>query len=236
MTGAACLCALAALRADAGYVTMAVPVESLPVVESMVLEPVKVGWQDDDALEVISRAAERAGAIALGPGLGRGDERKHLVRALLERLDVPAIVDADALFGLEPVERQAPTVLTPHAGELARLLDTDSVWVGAHRLEAARTAAERFGAIVLLKGPDTIVAAPGTGVIVSDVGPASLATAGTGDVLTGVIAAFLSKGLEPQLAAAAGALAHGTAATLVRHAAGLVASDLLDALPAALED
>jgi hydroxyethylthiazole kinase-like uncharacterized protein yjeF len=235
MSGAACLTAMAALRADAGYVTLAVPAESLQVVEATVLEPVKVPWEDANALDVISSAAERARAVALGPGLGRGDTRRELVRALLERLEVPVVVDADALFGLEPVERAAPTVLTPHAGELARLLDTDSEWVGAHRLEAARTAAEHFGAVVLLKGPDTIVAAPGTGVIVSDVGPASLATAGTGDVLTGVIVAFLAKGLEPQLAAAAGALAHGTAATLVQHSAGLVASDLLDTLPSALE-
>ena len=235
MTGAACLTARAALRADAGYVTLAVPAESLQVVESIVLEPVKVPWEEGNALDVISTAAERARALALGPGLGRGDARRTLVRELLERLELPAVVDADALFELEPVERRAPTVLTPHTGELARLLGTDSKWVDAHRLEAARSAAERFGVVVLLKGPDTIVAAPGTGVVVSDAGPGSLATAGTGDVLTGVIAAFLAKGLEPQSAAAAGAFAHGTAAALVPHRAGLIASDVLDALPSALE-
>jgi hydroxyethylthiazole kinase-like uncharacterized protein yjeF len=235
MTGAVCLTAMAALRADAGYVTIAVPAASLQVVETKVLEPVKLPWEDENAFEVISSAAERARAVALGPGLGRGEHRKQLVRELLERLDLPMVVDADALFGLEPFQRSAPTVLTPHAGELARLLGTDSEWVGAHRLEAAQTAAERFEAVVLLKGPDSIVAGPGSGVIVSDAGGASLATAGTGDVLTGVIAAFLAKGLEPQLAAAAGAFAHGTAGTLVSHATGLVASDLLDALPAALE-
>src|SRR4030095_10134553 len=114
---------------------------------------------------------------------------------------------------------------------LARLLDTDSEWVDAHRLEAAMTAAERFGSVVLLKGSDTIVAAPGRGVVVSDAGPPSLATAGTGDVLTGVVAAFLGKGLEPQPRAAAAALAHGIAATMVEHQTGLVASDLLETLP-----
>jgi NAD(P)H-hydrate epimerase len=235
MSGAASLSALAALRADAGYVTLAVPAESLRVVETLALEPVKLGWSDDDAAETIAAAAERAGAVAIGPGLGRSDARRQLVRDLLVRLAVPAVVDADALFGLEPVERDAPTVLTPHAGELARLLDTDSEWVDAHRLEAAMTAAERFGSVVLLKGSDTIVAAPGRGVVVSDAGPPSLATAGTGDVLTGVVAAFLAKGLEPQLAAAAAALAHGIAATMVEHQTGLVASDLLETLPAALE-
>ena len=236
MTGAVCLTALAALRADAGYVTLAVPAQSLPVVEGLALEPVKIGWDDEDALETIAAAAERAGAVALGPGLGRSDARRALVRALLERLELPVVVDADALFGLEPVERDSPTVLTPHAGELARLLETDSAWVGEHRLEAARTAAERFAAVVLLKGADTIVVSPGSGAIVCDLGRASLATAGTGDVLTGVVAAFLAKGLEPQVAAAAGAVAHQLAAARSPQQAGLVASDLLGLLPAALTD
>lgn len=236
MTGAASLTALAAFRADAGYVTLAVPAESLPVVETLALEPVKIGWQDETAVETILAAAERMGAAALGPGLGRGEGRRGLVCELLERLDIPVVVDADALFDLEPVDRSAPTVLTPHAGELARLLGTESAWVDAHRLEAAQQCAERFGAVVVLKGPDTIVAAPGQGAIVSDFGPPSLATAGTGDVLTGVVAAFLSKGVEPQCAAAAAAVAHGRAAELAPHRAGLVASDLLATLSVALED
>ncbi|MBM2824057.1 MAG: Multifunctional fusion protein [Thermoleophilia bacterium] len=235
MTGAACLSAMAALRADAGYVTLAIPEEALPAAEVLALEPVKIGWSDVDAAETIARAAERATALAIGPGLGRSGERRALVRELLERLPIPAIVDADALFGLEPLTRIAPTVLTPHAGELARLLDTDSDWVDAHRLAAAQQAADRLGFVVVLKGADTIVAAPGEGVIVCDLGPPSLATAGTGDVLTGVIGAFLAKGLEPQLAAAAGAVAHARAAELVPHRAGLLASDLLGFLPAALD-
>ena len=236
MTGAACLTAMAALRADAGYVTIAVPEEALPAAEALTLEPLKVGWRDADAAETIARAAERATALAIGPGLGRDDGRRALVRELLERLAIPAVVDADALFGLEPLERDAPTVLTPHAGELARLLDTDSDWVGAHRLAAAQQGADRFGAIVLLKGADTIVAAPGGGAIVCDLGPPALATAGTGDVLTGVVAAFLAKELEPQLAAAAAAVAHARAAELAPYRAGLVASDLLGTLPLALSE
>jgi hydroxyethylthiazole kinase-like uncharacterized protein yjeF len=235
MSGAAALTARAALRADAGYVTLAVPTASLPVVETLALEPVKVGWEDGTALWTIVDASERAGALALGPGLGRGEGRRALVRELLEHIDLPAVVDADALHELEPVARSAPLVLTPHAGELAQLLDTDSHWVGAHRLEAARRGAGHFGAVLLLKGPDTIVAAPERGVVVSDFGPPALATAGTGDVLTGVVAAFLAKGIEPQLAAAAAAVAHGRAAQLVPHTSGLIASDLLDTLPAALD-
>jgi ADP-dependent NAD(P)H-hydrate dehydratase / NAD(P)H-hydrate epimerase len=235
MSGAAVLAARAAFRADAGYVLLAVPDESLPVVETLALEPVKVGWAEANSFDTIAGLAERAGALALGPGLGRGPGRRELVRDLLERVDLPAVVDADALFELEPVKRDAPTVLTPHAGELARLLGTESAWVDAHRLAAARKAAERYGAVVLLKGPDTIIASPDGGVVVSDHGSAALATAGTGDVLTGIVASFLAKGLEPVEAAAAGAVAHGRAAALAPHRAGLVASDLLDAIPAALE-
>ena len=144
MTGAVCLSGLAALRADAGYVTLAVPEETLPVIEGLALEPVKVGWSEDDAVEVVLRAAERARAVAIGPGLGRGDARRALVRELLQRLDVPVVVDADGLFELEPVERSAPLVLTPHAGELARLLDTDSE---LGRRASARGRADRRGAL-----------------------------------------------------------------------------------------
>jgi NAD(P)H-hydrate epimerase len=235
MSGAACLTGLAALRADAGYVTLAVPAESLAVLEGLALEPVKLGWRDEHAVETIASAAERARALALGPGLGRGEARRELVRQLLERIDLPAVVDADALFDLSPLERGAPTVLTPHAGEVARLLGTDAEWVGAHRLDAARTAADRFGAVVLLKGADTIVAAPGAGAIVCDLGPPSLATAGTGDVLSGIVASFLAKGLAAQEAAAAAAVAHQLAAARLPHRAGLVASDLLGSLPPVLD-
>lgn len=235
MTGAACLTALAVLRADAGFVTLAVPQESLAAAEVLALEPVKLAWSDEDALETISAAAERATALALGPGLGRGPQRRALVRALLEQIDLPAVVDADALFELEPVARTAPTVLTPHAGELGQLLGRDSEQIGAHRLASTREAAERFRAVVLLKGADTIVASPDGTAIVCDLAPPSLATAGTGDVLTGIIGAFLAKGAEPSTAAAAAAVAHALAAFAVPHRAGLVASDLLAAIPVALD-
>jgi ADP-dependent NAD(P)H-hydrate dehydratase / NAD(P)H-hydrate epimerase len=182
----------------------------------------------------VRAAAAKAGALALGPGLGRGEEAGALVRSLLEELELPAVVDADALYGLRPVERRAPTVLTPHAGELARLLGRDAAWVSAHRLEAAVRAAEDFGAVVLLKGADTLVAAPGQGLVVRRNDAPGLATAGTGDVLTGAIAAFLAKGLAPDLAAAAGATAHGLAAALAPRQEGMVASDVASRLPEAL--
>jgi NAD(P)H-hydrate epimerase len=233
MTSAACLSAMAAMRADAGYVTLAVPRDALPAAEALALEPVKLPWDEADAVDAIAEAAAKAGALALGPGLGRGAGRRELVRDLLARIDLPAVVDADALFELEPVGRTAATVLTPHSGELARLLGTDSEWVDGHRLAAAGDAAARFGAVVLLKGADTIVASPDGRILVSDHGPPSLATAGTGDVLTGVLAAFLSKGVEPVTAAAAAAVAHGLAGQMVEPQTGLVAGDLLETLPRA---
>jgi ADP-dependent NAD(P)H-hydrate dehydratase / NAD(P)H-hydrate epimerase len=234
MTGAVCLAAEAALRADAGYVTVAAPHDVLPIVESRLLEPVKVGFGGDDAVDTILGVENRADAIALGPGLGREPHVVALVRSLLERSQLPAVVDADALFGLVPFERQAPTVLTPHAGELARLIGEPSAEVNAHRLVAVQRAAEKYRAIVLLKGADSIVVGPGGDPIVCDHAPPSLATAGSGDVLTGVIAAFLAKGIDPVTAAATGAVAHGIAASLAPAQPGLIASDVVDALPRAL--
>jgi NAD(P)H-hydrate epimerase len=235
MAGAAVLAATAALRADAGYVTLLVPRASLAAVEALALEPVKHAFDWETAAATVRQVAARAGALAIGPGLGRSPEAHALVREALSTVDIATVVDADALFGLERVERAGPTVLTPHAGELARLLGRDTPWVEAHRLDAARTAAAGFDAVVLLKGPDTIVAAPDGTVTVCDLGIPALATAGTGDVLTGVVAAFLAKGLPPVRAAAAGAIVHALAARAAPHQAGLVASDLVPAVPAVLE-
>ena len=225
LTGAACLAAEAALRADAGYVAVAVPPTSLAVVETKLLEPVKRTWAEVD------EAAERAGAVAIGPGLGRTSEAKELVSRLLRELEQPVVLDADALDGLEPGDWRPPVVLTPHAGELGRLLGEESSWVDAHRLEAARRASERFGCVCLLKGADTIVAAPDAPVLVCAGHAPALATAGTGDVLTGVLAAYLAKGLDPRLATAAAATATAEAARRVPIATGTIASDVVAALP-----
>jgi hydroxyethylthiazole kinase-like uncharacterized protein yjeF len=229
MTGAACLAAEAAFRADAGYVAVCVPEASLPVVEARLLEPVKLSWSR------VGEVAEKAGAAVIGPGMGRSAEARALVRALLDELDVPVVLDADALDELEPFERGGPTVLTPHAGELGRLLGEPADQISAHRLDAVTRAAERFRCTVLLKGADTLIAAPGAGVLVVDDGPPALATAGTGDVLAGILAAFLAKGIEPPLAAAAAAMLQARAAAR-GHAVGLVAGDVVAQLPGALAD
>lgn len=226
LTGAVCLTAEAAFRADAGYVAVTAPQESLPVIESRLLEAVK------RPLEEVWDAVERAGALAIGPGLGR--ESAELVRRLLKETELPAVIDADGLYELEPFERAAPTVLTPHSGELGRLLGEEAAWVDAHRLEALHRGMERFGCVVLLKGEGTLVGAPGAGALVCGGFP-SLATAGTGDVLTGVVAAFLAKGMDARLAAAAASTAHTHAAVQAPFRSGLVASDLLSALPRVLD-
>jgi NAD(P)H-hydrate epimerase len=249
LTGAPCLAAEAAMRAGAGYVFVAFPSSIGPVVELRLLEAVKRSFADDGtghfdprAADAIVELSERAGAVALGPGLGRTEGTRELMRILLERIERPVVLDADGLWALAGhldwvFARQSPTVLTPHSGELGRLLGKDSSRIDARRLDAARAGAAETGAVVLLKGADTIVAGPARDTLVSDLGNPGLATAGSGDVLTGVVAAFLAKGLEPQLAAAAAAAAHGVAAGLAAEqvgVAGMIASDVIPALARAL--
>jgi len=240
LTGAPCLTAEAAFRADAGYVAVAVPDSTLPVFEQRLLEAVKLPCPEDEgtisprAVEPIAEFASKAGALAIGPGLGRGAGPREVVRRLLHELDRPAVVDADGLHELEPFERAAPTVLTPHEGELARLLGVESEWVAAHRLEAVRRGAETFRCVCLLKGADTLVAAPGQGVLVVSLGTPALATAGSGDVLTGIVAAFLAKGVDARTAAAAGAAAQQLASRVITQS-GAIASDISAALPLVLD-
>jgi ADP-dependent NAD(P)H-hydrate dehydratase / NAD(P)H-hydrate epimerase len=239
LTGAPSLATEAAFRADAGYVAVAAPESTLPVLEQRLLEAVKLPCPEDDgkisprAIEPIVEFAGKAGSVALGPGLGRGPGPKEVVARLLAELEVPVVVDADALFDLEPFERSATTVLTPHEGELARLLGEDSRWVAAHRVEAVKRGAEKFRCVCLLKGVDTLID-DGRGVWVCSLGTPALATAGSGDVLTGVIAAFLAKGLKDRLAAAAAAVACQLASKQIPQR-GAVASDVIHALPATLD-
>jgi ADP-dependent NAD(P)H-hydrate dehydratase / NAD(P)H-hydrate epimerase len=140
LTGAPALTARAAFRADAGYVAVAAPESTLAVLETTLLEAVKRPLPEDSngrllprAADAIAEAAERADVVAIGPGLGRSEGTVELVRVLLERLTLPVVLDADALFELEPFARSAPTILTPHAGELAHLLGTDAREIDAHR-------------------------------------------------------------------------------------------------------
>ncbi len=278
LTGAPRMAALGAMRAGAGYVTACVPASQQAIVAAGGQpELMTRGLPDSDGaltpagVEVVLEAARRGGALALGPGLGRGDHAVAFARALARQAEVPLVLDADGLNAHAPnvigahgandgnsasdpgapgghhhghlddlAQRIAPTVLTPHPGELARLLDTDTAHIARERLAHARRAAVRAGAVVVLKGDDTLVVDPSGMVAVSPGDSPALATAGSGDVLCGVIAALLSQGLAPFAAAAAAVLLHVHAGRLAARAQGaaegVIASDVIAALPAARGD
>lgn len=233
MTGAAALCARAAYRAGAGMVRLGVPggdTADLPATEAVGVELPGAGWA-----ETARMAAGRCRAVVVGPGLGRADGTGDEVRRLIAGSPVPVVVDADGLHGLGRVDgvldAGAPVVLTPHDGEYGRLLGAAP---GADRIDAARRLAAVTGAVTLLKGPTTAVADPSGRVLLACAGTSALASAGTGDVLSGVIGAFLARGVPPLEAAALGAHVHGRAGAL-GHRAGLVAGDLPDLVARVLD-
>jgi hydroxyethylthiazole kinase-like uncharacterized protein yjeF len=246
-TGAPCLASSAAMRAGAGYVTACVPASLNDIFEVKLTEVMTAPLVDEDgahsaagADEVVERAEQRGGALVLGPGIGRSDGAVAFARAVAARAEVALVLDADGLNAhagrLDSLrERGAPTVLTPHGGELARLLGLSSDDVAAARLDSARVAAASSGAIVVLKGDDTIVAEPEGRIAISRGGAPALATAGTGDVLSGILGAFLARGMQPFEAAAAAVhihlLAGQAAADTLAGPDGVIASDVIDALP-----
>lgn len=247
LTGAPCLAAEAAMRAGAGYVMAAVPASLQPVFATRLLEVMTVGLADrngslaPEGAERVRERLGRAGALVLGPGLGREPGAVELARELARSAEIPLLLDADGLNAhagrLESLaQRTGPTVLTPHAGELGRLLGEGSAEIERRRLVSVRRAASLAQAVVVLKGDDTIVADPSGRAAVSRGGASALATAGTGDVLSGVIGAFLSKRVDPFAAACAGVLLHAHAGRLVARSIGpegVIARDVIEALPQA---
>lgn len=247
LTGAPCLAAMAAQRTGAGYVTAMVPASLNVIFEQRLLEvmslplPDRDGALTADGLATVLERSVHSDALVIGPGIGRADATRELVRSLPASSELPMLLDADALFAfsgaIEDLQREAPTVITPHAGELAHLLGIDPDDVQTHRLELAGEAARRSGAVVVLKGSDTIVAQPDGPPLVNTLRAPGLATAGTGDVLAGMIGAYLAKGLDAQHAAAAGVYAHslaGREASERRGADHMIASDVIAALSAVL--
>lgn len=252
--GAAVLAARAAVRGGAGLVTVAVPAPAVSTVETASLESMTVTLPADSGgdgegqarpaglVERILEAADGKDAVALGPGLGRGEELEAALRRAVVELQLPLVLDADGLNAFagrlgELDERRAPTVLTPHPGELARLLGVETSRVVADRVEAARRAAGESGAVVLAKGHRTVVARPDGTVHVNTTGNPGMASGGSGDVLTGLVGALLAGGTEVGTAAVLGAYLHGLAGDLAAHErgeTGLAAGDLVDRLPAAL--
>lgn len=250
MTGAAVLAARGALRAGAGLVHVAVPAGERPLAAVAVPEALSLGLPDagdgtpgPDAWEALWEAVQGADALVVGPGLGRGPDARRLAQAVWAEAPLPAVVDADALFALAEwgaaVPRPAgPRVLTPHAGEAARLLGVTAEAVQADRLAAARELASRYRGVAVLKGARTVVAAPDGRAWINPTGSPALATGGSGDVLAGVIGALVGRGIDPLAAALVGAFAHGWAGQTLAARLGLtgvVAGDLPVAVARALE-
>ncbi len=248
LTGSICMAAEAAIRSGAGYATVAVPADLEPIFEQKLTEVMSVACPAEDGHLVtgsagsILAAFERAAAGVLGPGLGRDPSSAQLARDVAGAIEAPLVIDADGLGAFAGslgriASRGRSTVLTPHAGELGRLLERSSDEVSLRRLSSAREAAGAAGAVVVLKGDDTIVT-DGERVAVNAVAAPGLATAGTGDVLSGMTAALLARGLEPFAAACAAVVAHARAgadaAGRIGAAESVIATDVIDSIPAGL--
>ncbi len=247
MTGAAILTALGAIRAGAGMVVLGVPASTLDVFENAVIEAVKVplpdveGRLDAKAVDELSDRLERCRALAVGPGLGRGDQPVALVRRALD-VPLPLVIDGDGLWALGESlrgdadllrSRRQPTILTPHTGEFTYLGGETST----DRLSAVVELAQRLGAIVHLKGRRALTASPDGAVWVNTSGNPGMATGGTGDVLTGIVGSLLAQGSPAPDAMWAGAYLHGLAGDVAASRVGqkpLAARDLPEALPIAM--
>ncbi|MEC9010062.1 MAG: NAD(P)H-hydrate dehydratase [Planctomycetota bacterium] len=249
MSGAAALAGLGALRSGAGLVRLAVPQSLVGVVAA--IEPSYLvlplpedngGRTSGNAGSELSRAATVATAMAIGPGWGHSVELEGLATSLFETLDCPLVVDADGLNLLATAGTLATggppaagRVLTPHPGEMARLMETDVLSVQADREGMAVDLASRSCAVVVLKGAGTVIT-DGVRVVINTTGNSGLATGGSGDVLTGLVAGLLARGMDPFAAAWLGVHLHGLAADLAvvqLGESGLIASDLPDWIPAA---
>jgi len=244
MSGAACLSATAALRAGAGLVTVAVPQAIQAIVASFEPSYTTAALPCGDGGLLSGRSVRTAvdlladrGVVGVGPGLGSSNIVRKLVRGLISEATVPLVLDADALNAVAAegisLKRDAPTIVTPHPGEFVRLSGRSYEDVAANRQVLAAEYAEQHKVIVVLKGAATIVT-DGVETYINATGNSGMATGGTGDVLTGVIAALCGQGMQPYAAAVAGVYAHGLAGDMVAAATseqGLIASDLLDWLP-----
>ncbi|MFT4034564.1 MAG: NAD(P)H-hydrate dehydratase [Patulibacter sp.] len=240
--GAAMLAVRGAQRAGAGYVTAVVSDPAVVLVRGASPEAIVRAWSRDIGDAAFAELLERrTDAVVLGPGLiGTDPGEQRLIDATLAA-ERPTVLDAGALAlysgRAEELRRGAPLILTPHAGELGRLLGIGAAAVGAQRLASAHTAAQRTGAVVVLKGDDTIIAAPDGRVAINELAASALATAGTGDVLAGAIGALLAGGADPFLAAAGGVYLHAHAGRIAAAALGtsdgVVAWDVAERLPAA---
>jgi len=250
--GAAILAARAAVRSGAGLVTAAVPLELVQTVDlgslesmSLALPMAVAGGLDASSVDLLLDFSRDKEVLAVGPGLGLADTTVEVVKRLVLEVGLPVVLDADGLnsFGgsLDSLSgRDAGTVLTPHPGELARLLEVQVSQIQADRIGSARKAAARSGAVVVLKGHRSLIASPAGEVFVNPTGNSGMASGGMGDVLTGVIGGLIAQGYEPLVAALLGTYLHGLAGDLAvshgRCQVTLVASDLLGTLSDAFSE
>ena len=247
MTGAPALSGAAAYRAGAGLVAVAVPEAVLPVIQGALREAVFVGLPETDGGTAAGGSARldevlgQAGALAVGPGMTTDERTQGWVRELVRSSEVPVVLDADGLnaFAGRPddlADRKADLILTPHAGEFSRLAGVPTSDVQVDRVRHVRDLAARTSAAVLLKGSRTLVASPDGVVRINPTGGPSLATGGTGDVLTGMIAGLIARGCSPLDAGSAAAFVHGIAGRIAgdRRGDGATAVDVLEAVPDAM--
>jgi NAD(P)H-hydrate epimerase len=255
-SGAAVLAGRAALRSGVGLITAAVPSGSLEAVaiqqaEIMTepLEETSAGAMAREAAPRVRQLLEDRDALAIGPGIGTSRETRRVVLSVLAERSCPAVADADALNALAGEKKKItpamtgaqrdPLVITPHPGEAARLLKSTTKKVQSDRVGAARKLARRTGAITILKGHRTLVAAPDGRIAVNASGNPGMATAGTGDVLTGMVGAFLARGMDAWDASRLAVFVHGDAgdrAAVDSGHDGLIAGDLLSRIPEAMQD
>ncbi|MGB9814059.1 MAG: NAD(P)H-hydrate dehydratase [Thermovenabulum sp.] len=250
LTGAAALCGLASQRAGAGLVTVGVPESLTPIFEIKLTEVMKKPLPDIDgkisfkALEPALEFAEKVDAVAIGPGLSQDEETKEFVKQFVKNCNKPMVIDADGLnaFQEEPerlLERGGDVVLTPHSGELSRLLSVSVAEIEEDRWQAVTKAAKKFNCTVLLKGARTLIKDSNSPVYINPTGNPGMATGGSGDVLTGIIAAFLARKMTPLNAAQAGAYIHGLAGDIAKRVKGeisLIAGDIIENLDKAFLD
>jgi len=250
-TGAAALSALAALRSGAGLVTLGIPENALPVAAALCMEVMTAplsetdtGTISEDALPAVTALLNGKKCLALGPGMGLDPRTKTLVSRLVQESPVPVVLDADGLNGIADcpeilVSRSAEIILTPHPGEMARLINQSTAWVQANRISCARGFAVKYKVHVVLKGARTLIAHPNGHVYVNLTGNPGMASPGMGDVLTGVIAGFISQGYPLGPAAHLAVYLHGLAADIIAASqgpSGFLASDVAAALPSAIAE
>ncbi|MBN1354507.1 MAG: NAD(P)H-hydrate dehydratase [Candidatus Omnitrophica bacterium] len=251
MTGAAYLASQAAILAGSGLVTCGVPESlngimevKLTEVMTLPLPETKEASLDTRAEEKIVDFAEKCDVVGVGPGISRNKNTQKLVKNLLKRLKKPVVLDADGIIALGTdcdilKKRKYPTVLTPHEGEMSYVTGKRINAIRASRKTVAETFAKKYGVILALKGAGTIVAGAGNDPYVNTTGNSGMATAGAGDVLTGMITSFIGQGIAPYSAAVIGVYLHGLAGDIAAKEKGqfsLIATDLLDKLPQAIKE